>query len=235
MSKIIYSLKIFIFRKFFTLSPKELCGLRDMCIFSLKLYIKAWFGCTNAISAPFQDINFVKDSIKYEKTNPAISTAIIKKMSNHLWYLSEKKVALAFFDTKVSFDEKREMVEQLKAKEPTVKLKNNRSNANLLGFQNYNLSNFVSEKTKLFFSDFGLSSNFLQYDPSIWDTQSDFQEGWSFCKDLSVVNDHAERGVKFIKDYNKVLTTNEEEKQMLLQVVEAYRKKYPSYNESALM
>ena len=57
----------------------------------------------------------------------------------------------------------------------------------------------------------------------------EFEEGWSHCRDLFVTNDTAERGVKFIKKINKVLTNDEEEKQLLLQVVEAFRKEYPSY------
>lgn len=49
------------------------------------------------------------------------------------------------------------------------------------------------------------------------------------------MNDVAKRGVKFMKDYNKILTNDEDEKQILLQIVEAYRKKYPSYKKSELL
>ena len=93
----------------------------------------------------------------------------------------------------------------------------------------------MSGKTKSFFNRFGLPLTFLDSDPSTWETTFEYEEGWSFCRDLLVVNDTAERGVKFMKDYNKILTNNEEEKQMLLQVVEAYRKKYASYKKSDLI
>lgn len=235
MSKAIYSLKIYVFRDQFTLTKREACGIRDVCIFLIRLYIRVWFGCTNAIAAPLQDLNFIKDTIAYAKTDSKVSEAVIKKMSNHLWYISEKTVALAFFDSKVSFDEKRRMVQRLKSKEPVVNIRNNRNNINLLEFQKYNISDFVSERTKPFFDYFGLSTSFLKDDPSTWETNFEFEEGWSVCKDLPVVNDAAERGVKFIKDYNKILTNDEEEKEMLLQVVEAYRKKYPSYKKSSLI
>jgi hypothetical protein len=42
------------------------------------------------------------------------------------------------------------------------------------------------------------------------------------------VNDTVERGVKLFEDYNRLLTNNEEEKQFLLQVVEANRKVIPT-------
>lgn len=76
MSKSIYSLKIFLLRDEFPLTEEELNCLRDVCIFIVKIYIKAWFGCTNAIAAPSQDINFIKNSVDYCETDPMISAAI---------------------------------------------------------------------------------------------------------------------------------------------------------------
>lgn len=235
MSKAIYSLKMFIFRDQFKLTSRELKGLRDICLFLIRLYIKVWFGCTNAIAAPFQDLSYIKSSIEYAKSDSTVSKAILDKKSNHLWYLCEELVALAFFDSNVSFEVKRKMVQQLKSREPRVKLSNNRNHKNLNDFASRDLDDFVSEKTKNFFSRFRLSSTFLKFDPSTWETKYDFEEGWSFCKDLFVVNDTAERGVKFIKDYNRILTNDEEQKQLLLQVVESYRKKYRSHKKSDLV
>jgi len=45
---------------------------------------------------------------------------------------------------------------------------------------------------------------------------------------LRVVNDTAERGVKLFEEYNSLLTNDEEEKQFILQVVEANRKAVPT-------
>lgn len=83
MAKAIYSLKIFLFREQFELTSAEIDGLRDICIFLIKLYIKPWYGCTNAIAAPLQDLNFVKDCIKFAQTDAAVSAAVLKKVTNH--------------------------------------------------------------------------------------------------------------------------------------------------------
>lgn len=235
MSKAIYAFKIFLFRNQFKLTKKEIDGLRDVYIFLIKIYIKAWFGSTNAISAPLLDLNFIKDTIKYSETDSSISAAVLKKMSNHLWYLSEEVVALALFDKNVSFEEKRKMVANFNLHEPIVKLKDGRTQSNLIAFQDFSLSDFISEKTKKIFTHFGLPSAFLELDPSEWETSFDFEEGWSFSRDLFVVNDTAERGIKFIQDYNKILTNDEEELQLVLQMVENYKKKYPSFKKSVLM
>lgn len=127
------------------------------------------------------------------------------------------------------------MVKQLNAKGPNVKLDNGRTYKEIGKFSEFNLRDFVSEKTKKFFTRFRLSSKFLEFDPSTWETNFDFEEGWSFCKSLNVVNDTAERGVKFMKDYNQLFTLDEEEYQIVLQTAEAYKKEFPSYNKSSLI
>lgn len=58
----------------------------------------------------------IKDTVQYTETDSEVASAILKKLSNHLWYLSEVTVALAFFDSNVSYDEKRKMVAKLKSK-----------------------------------------------------------------------------------------------------------------------
>jgi len=45
---------------------------------------------------------------------------------------------------------------------------------------------------------------------------------------LRVVNDTAERGVKLFVEFNQLITNDEEEKQFLLEVVEANRKAIPT-------
>lgn len=226
-------LKIFLLRSQFKLTKRETDGLRDVCLFLVKIYVKVWFECPNAISAPFLDLNFIQNVIKYPDSK--VSAVILKKYSNHLWYLWDETVALAFFDKNVSFEEKRKMVANLHLQEPVVGLKDGRTYSNLRNFKNYSLSDFVSQKTSNFFNRFELSSAFLELDPATWETAFDYEEGWSFCSDLLVVNDTAERGIKFIQDYNRILTNNEEELQMILQIVEAYKKKYPSYQKSVLL
>lgn len=51
---------------------------------------------------------------------------------------------------------------------------------------------------------------------------------------LRVVNDLAERGVKLMEDYNKLISKNEEQKHYLLQVVSQYRHKFPDCKKSTL-
>jgi len=64
---------------------------------------------------------------------------------------------------------------------------------------------------------------FLQTNQS-WNDIEAYQKVKNRIKKLWVVNDTAERAVKLFEEFNTLLTNDEEEKQFLLQVVEANRK-----------
>ncbi|XP_043476309.1 uncharacterized protein LOC122507578 [Leptopilina heterotoma] len=144
MSKAIYCLKIFLFRDQFDLTARELNCIRDISIFVVKLYIKAWYGCTNPIECPNQDLNFLHEAFDFSKIDKVESQSVIEKFKNHLWYLTPETVGLAFFDPNVSFDIKRKMVNRRKAKNPTVVLIKHRTFPNVQHLLTCDLSDFVS-------------------------------------------------------------------------------------------
>lgn len=156
MSKCIYCLKMFLFRDHFRLTSKELNCIREFSIFVVKLYIKAWYGCTNAIKAPNQDLNFLREAFEYAQINVNVSNAVVEKMKNHLWYLTPLKVGMGLFDSNVSLEVKRKMINRLKAKDPIVTFSEYRKYSNAKQLLNYDLSDSVSHQTILLFSYFQL-------------------------------------------------------------------------------
>lgn len=234
MSKAIYCLKIFLYRDHFKLTAREHTAIRDIAIFVVKLYIKVWYGCTNAIECANQDLTFIREAYEFSKIDKVISDAVIDKMMNHLWYLTPDTVGLAFFDPNVSLDIKRKMVERLNAKDPTVAFVEYRRYSNVENILKCNLSDFVSYKTKFFLTKFELQTDFLMLDPSTWEDNEQYEIAKNFFQNFLVTNDAAERGVKFMKDYNRVLTRDDEQLQFILQVVDSYRKQYPSHTKSVL-
>lgn len=86
---------------------------------------------------------------------------------------------------------------------------------------------FVSSETLDFFKIFNLDTEFLLNDPADWSENLSFQNALQMVSKLKTVNDTAERGITLIEDYNSILTTNEEQKQFVLQVVSDYRKIFP--------
>jgi len=96
------------------------------------------------------------------------------------------------------------------------------------------IENFISKNSRRFFDRFSINTEFLEKHPSEWIKNDNFRKGLQIAKNLKVVNDAAERGVKLMQDYNNLLTTDEEEKQFILQIVREYRSKYPNVAKSTL-
>lgn len=94
----------------------------------------------------------------------------------------------------------------------------------LQDFQSRSLSDFVTEKTLRFFDRFCISLDFMDEDPSEWPALETYLEGSKICQSLQVVNDNAESGVKFMTEFSQILTTNEDQRQFILQCTEQYRK-----------
>lgn len=111
MAKGIYSLKMYLFRGQFEGEGEYHSQLKRFVLFVLRIYIKVWYDAPLATSAPRNDLNFMKSVKEYQ--DPEIGKAVSEKFENHLWYISEYNIALAFFDQTVSLEDKRKMVKRL--------------------------------------------------------------------------------------------------------------------------
>ena len=233
MSKTIYSLKIWLFRQQFKLTKREQKGIADVCLFTVHLYVKAWFQAPSAICGPRIDLQFVKDIDSYKDINSTISGIAMKKFLGHLWYLSEELVALAFFDDNVPTDVKRKMV--LSLQKPAGELPLKRAKVVPSNISVMQLEDFVTSNTRRFFNIAGFSASFLDKDIEAWTQDEDYKSIQESVRCMRVVNDIAERGVALMDEYNKLHTTDEEQKQFLLLIVKEYRQRYPDRNKKTLM
>ena len=232
MSKVIYSMKIWLFRSQFKLTTKELKGITEVVIFGIRVYLKAWMTAPLAISAPRNDLNLLKTLIKYEQVNPKVSKAAATKMANHMWYLSEDLVGLAFFDDHVATSTKCQMVQALK--KDNCKDSTKRAQIDMQTVENVQLHDFVSKKSRDLFEKMDLPDAFLEVHPETWEDREDFKKSLRILKAMNVVNDHAERGVSLIQEYSNRITKNEDQLQFLLQVVQEHRRAFPDSKKCTL-
>lgn len=239
MAKAIYSLKMFLFRDEFNITAEEEVGFRDICVFLVTLYIKAWNQAPIAAKAPSQDLQFLKDLYEYRKIDKNISRVILHKFCNHLWYLVPETATLRFFDEHITIETKKRMVQSLKFNDSTDEsMKRLIINAkNVPNYLNCGIEQFISQQSKHFFERFSIPMDFIEKDSTTWANEDSFKIGMEIIKALKVVNDTAERGVKLMHDYNQVLSKNEEEKNNLfsLQIVSHYKTQYPDVKKSTLM
>lgn len=109
MSKVIYCLKMYIFRKQMGYS-KDICdNLNDFCLFVGLIYSRYWIQCPLTCDAPLNDLNMYNDLHRYAQINKKISDSASAKLSRHLWYLSEELVPLSLFSDKVPIREKKKI------------------------------------------------------------------------------------------------------------------------------
>ena len=59
MAKALYALKIYLFRDQLRLTSHETRGVCDVCIFVVRIYVRAWFTAPDAIAVPYHDIEFM--------------------------------------------------------------------------------------------------------------------------------------------------------------------------------
>jgi len=230
MAKLIYSLKIYIFRSQFRLTPRELSSLRDFNVFVVRIYLKAWYTAPCPDTAPRTDLNLVKDLQVYKSINERVATAALKSFSGHLWYISETLVGLSFFDAEVPVDMKLAMVAALDKQSPNddpprrIKLDDN--------FCSKQLCDFVSSNTRKLFVALDIPQEFLLAHPNTWENNEEYICSRKRVKQLKVVNDAAERGVALMQTFNTVLSNQEEQKQFVLQVVEKHRREFATAKKS---
>lgn len=80
-----------------------------------------------------------------------------------------------------------------------------------------------------------IPKSLLNVDMEQWSSSIEFKNAKRRVQCLEVVNDNAERGIALIKTYNSKLSTDEDQKQCILQLVEDHRKNYKSTRKSDLV
>ena len=234
MARVIYAIKLCLFRSQFVMTKREEAGMKRFATFGVVVYVRAWFEAPDAAAAPANDLALLKTLASYD--DKYISEAALTAFSRHLWYLSESLVALSFFDSDTCMSVKRDMVRALDVQasnhEPLKRIK---VDASTVAFSSKTVADFVTDRSRYFFDQLSLNSDFLNVDPSEWETRADYQGAAEFVRTIKVVNDAAERGVSLMQSYNSILTKNEEQKQYILQVVEQHRQKFRNATKAAVV
>ena len=68
----------------------------------------------------------------------------------------------------------------------------------------------------------------------MWCEDPTFNVAEKFVCSVKTINDTAERGIKLMSDYALILTKDEKMKQMILQVVDDHRKRFPDFRKKVL-
>ncbi|GBP42401.1 hypothetical protein EVAR_30034_1 [Eumeta japonica] len=111
MAKLLYTLKIFLFRnnlQALKLTTREEKQIIRFVSFGVLIYTKIWVEAALAADAPVNDLLLWKSLKFYEAIDSKIGVAA----RGHLWYLPDELVALALFSEKPSDCEKQTKVQK---------------------------------------------------------------------------------------------------------------------------
>ena len=228
MSGIIYILKMVIVgNDRYKMSSQKVEGLFQLAFFILYIYARYWFASPVAADAPYLTLMLWKDLNEWSVRDEALSSACKRKVDLHTWYLSPRHIPLALFSNLVS-DETKKAIATTLLKYPKADFQIGKSELPKV-YEDSTLQGFINNELWLFFDLTGTEPTFLRMDSVVcWKEDSSFQQINQMVSGLKVVNDAAERSVKFGSDYNEILTTNEQQRQSILQVVEKTRRTFPN-------
>lgn len=165
----------------------------------------------------------------YKSINISVAEKAISKFLNHLYYLNEECVGFSLFDDRINAESKTKMAEKLLMFVEENQIEDEEISKKLI-IKQENLKKFIatdsssilielfSKNTVKLLKRFGVSTDFLQSDPSMWNNLDDYKKGKDIIKRLKIVNDCAERGIKLVEDYHDKITKDEEQRQYLFKV-----------------
>ena len=246
MSQALYYLKWALLMKQFghLLSAEEALEVQEMAKFIALFYGQWWLESPMAASAPANCLKAFDQMFKYERENPVVAKACLDSLNRHTTYISPPLVVFALADQNLSYQERSEIAEKLvsfekkdsfppkKQKEPKVE----KEMWNQEG-KRPSLAAFVGPDSWLVFHLLQFKPDdleWLQCDSSLWDLSVGYTRFEFFVKNLSIVNDCSERGVKLIEDLVGAAQQEGLRQDIMVSVADA-RKKMPKVTKANLI
>jgi len=97
MSCNIYGTKMLMFASQMGYDSDMIEKLKRLNHFLALFYTPMWMPAVVSADAPLLDLTFIHSMIKYQTVNREIAYAVLKKMFNHRWYLTEEIVQFVLF------------------------------------------------------------------------------------------------------------------------------------------
>ena len=82
--------------------------------------------------------------------------------------------------------------------------------------KNKKIPSMIGQNSWLLFETLGVNTEWLKTPVQTWEENEDYLKAMNFLKNIRVVNDVTERGVKLMQDFSLSLTKDEKSKQSVL-------------------
>ena len=159
--------------------------------------------------------------VSYLNVDREIANAVLDKLKRHTWYLNMEYAPFSLFSEFVSDQEKLEIATALNNVRPPAEYKGGYPSEVKLSVRphiarNYKLSSFVKSGSHFIFDTMNFDKTWLSLPVNDWKNHDGFKEVEIFVRNMLVVNDTAERGIKLISDYANCLTKNATDPKFLM-------------------
>ena len=118
MSKGIYCLKMFLFRRQFKTTKREAQNVTCVALFAALVYVRFWHEAPLSSHAPHNDIMMLTE-LKNCTSQMTVAATASSALQRHLWYLSEDLVGLSLLDNRIPDEVKADCVTRMKTASPT--------------------------------------------------------------------------------------------------------------------
>ena len=201
------------------ITMSELKGLCRFNKFVLCVYLQSWYTSRSAVDAPVNDMQLLQRLHRYDDQD--LKAVGLKLMQRQSWHLSPELATLSLFSDNLTDRQKANLVKNMINERCPQLIKTLPLNVKYLKI------------SRSFFTTTCLDDSFLHHPVTKWSKLSSCKIAKITAKNISCVNNCAERGVKLIEDFNS-FTKDETQKQFLLQVVEHHRHEFNTCNRKAL-
>ena len=194
------------------------------------IYIPYFLKASLGADSPHTDLDMYMKLYQYRRVDSDLADKALAVLGRHGRYLTLQVIPFVFFSSKVD-DTKSRMAARMVALSVPDKIDIGKP------FFPYvtpytKLVNIVEEKSYLIFPLLGRSHDWLSNDPRSWEKNEDYVKMKQFLRTVKTVNNCAERDVKMVTEYAKILTHGEDTR--LLLGVESNRGKYPDLKISSI-
>jgi hypothetical protein len=232
----IYVMKMYMFSSMMGYSKEVINGLQRMATFISLIYAPFFLNASMGVDAPFNDLNLYKQLFVFQLHDQVIGEKSLEVLGRHGWYLDQTTVPFALFSSKLSSEEKMSFATEMLKHEPEAE--DHRFEIKKTVFPDVTpdtkLEDLVGERSFLVFSLLKVSYSWLSEPQAKWSESPGYNKIGQFVNTAKTVNDVAERAVKLMTDYAKILTKDDEMRQMILQGVAENRKKFSNLNKKTL-
>ena len=231
MSKAIYFIKMFMLLPQLTqldlITNVESVAIERMSTFIVLLYGQYFLQTALTTSAPRLDLGFWRNAKRYACVDLAISNAVVQSVHRQMFYLTEELVMLSLCDKDTDDSKKEELVRALLRQDRPQEFEPQKPKFKVELLLNKNpdepkLADFVGPRSWLMFDIFDVDVLWMQYPPSNWNQNPEYQRFYGLLNGLICVNDVAERNVQNVCQYAE-FSKDSERRDRVVKVVNSHR------------